>query len=80
MVALVNEAERAWRNSNSALAEEKLDLASRITNATELTPIRRLHTRMANAKVESLVTEASWLASILASAVMATDWWARVSA
>lgn len=59
VVALLKEAETAWKSHNLGLAQEKLDAASKTPNATELAPIHQLRTRIANAKVEVLITEAT---------------------
>ena len=57
--ARVGEAELIWKNGNLALAEQTLDSASQIPNATDLNPVRELRVRMANSVVETLMAEAS---------------------
>jgi hypothetical protein len=59
VAAVVRKAEEAWKYSLWALAEKRLQEASRIPNATELAPIGQLRNRMANAKVDALVGEAT---------------------
>lgn len=59
VVAVVREAEEAWKDGDSALAQKKLEGASRTPNATELDPVRKLRNRLANAnKVDALLAEA----------------------
>ena len=59
VVALVGEAESAWQAKNLGLAEEKLSVASKMPKATDLAPVQSLRTRIANAKVERLIVDAS---------------------
>ena len=44
---------------NLGLAEEKLSVASKTPNATDLAPVQSLRTRIANAKVERLIADTS---------------------
>lgn len=57
--ALAKEAEEAWRGGNAKLASEKLNAAARTEHATDLSPGEQLRRRVANAEVQSLVTEAT---------------------
>jgi DNA-directed RNA polymerase subunit RPC12/RpoP len=59
VVALVAEAEAAWKQGKSNLAEEKLGAATKALNATDLTPVRQFRTCIANANVEALMAEAT---------------------
>lgn len=58
VAVVVKEAEAAWRDGNSALAEVKLELASKTPKASDFDPIRKLRARIANAKVKTLVADA----------------------
>lgn len=57
--ARVGEAELIWKNGNLALAEQTLDSASKIPNATDFNPVRELRVRIANSVVETLMAEAT---------------------
>ncbi len=58
VAAVVAEAETAWKANNLVLAQEKLDAASKISNANVLAPLCELQTRMANAMVQKMTDEA----------------------
>lgn len=58
VAASVKKAEEAWQNDNSVLAEQILELASKTTDASDMESIRELRTRMANAKVKTLIEDA----------------------
>lgn len=57
--ARVGEAESIWKKGNLVLAEQTLDSASQIPNATDFNPVRELRVRIANSVVETLMAEAS---------------------
>jgi len=64
VVALVREAEVAWKGGKPALADEKLSLAERIPHATETASVSTLRAKMGNAKAASLVLEAARAARV----------------